>query len=104
MLFCRVIDSYVEIVPISVVPLRLNYFGVRRATMASSSFGPYHGMWRSDTASKRIAVTTTSVAMICAVGLGVLTPQPANYHHYGTVFFVTHNSSMILDNYMAITN
>jgi hypothetical protein len=86
-LFCCVIDSYIEIVPISAVPLRLNYFGVRRATMASSSFGPYHGLWRCDTASKRIAVTTTYAAMICAVGLGVLMPQPANYHHCGTVFF-----------------
>ena len=87
MLFCRVIDSNVEILPISVVPSRLSYFGVQRATMASSGFGPYHDLWRSDTASKRIAVTTTSVEMICVVGLGVLTPQPANYHHYGTVFF-----------------
>jgi hypothetical protein len=81
------IDSYVEILLISVVPLRLNYFGVRRATMASSGFGPYHGLWRGNTPSKRINITTTSVAMICAVGLGVLTPQPENYHQYGTVFF-----------------
>ena len=87
MLFCRVIDSYVEIVPISVVPSRLNYFGVRSAPMASSGFGPYHGLSSGNTPSKRNDVTTTSVAMICAVGLGVLAPQPANYHHYGTVFF-----------------
>jgi TRAP-type uncharacterized transport system fused permease subunit len=86
-LFFRVIISYVEIVPISVVPLRLNYFGVWLATMALSSFDPYHGLWRGDAPSKRIAVTTKSVAMICAAGLGVLTPQPANCYHYCTAFF-----------------
>jgi hypothetical protein len=47
----------------------------------------YHGLRRSDATSKHINVTTTSVAMIYALGLVVITPQPTKYHHYGTAFF-----------------
>jgi hypothetical protein len=55
--------------------------------MATSGGGLYHGLQRSDTPSKHIAVTTTYMVMICALGLIVIVPLPAKYHHYGTAFF-----------------
>jgi hypothetical protein len=56
------------------------------------------------TAMLQVSITTTSVEMICALGLVVITPQPAKYHHYGTAFFRDFFCSMIIDNYMAISN
>jgi hypothetical protein len=54
--------------------LHRNYFGFRRATMMSSGVGPYYGLWRSNAPSKHINVTTTSLEMISALGLVVITP------------------------------
>jgi hypothetical protein len=49
--------------------------GVGLYTMAGGSATPQ---------SKHIAVTTTSMEMICgALGLVVIMPQPANYYRYG---------------------
>jgi hypothetical protein len=62
-------------------------FGFRRATMATSGVGLYHGLWVSNTPSKHINVTTTYMEMIYALGLIVIMTQPAKYHHYGTLFF-----------------
>jgi hypothetical protein len=55
--------------------------------MAAGGFCKSLGLWRSDAPSKHIAVTTTSVVMIGALGLVVVGPQRANYYHYGAVFF-----------------
>ncbi len=38
-------------------------------TMARSGFGPYHGLLRDDTQSKRIGIITTPWAMTDALGL-----------------------------------
>jgi hypothetical protein len=71
------------------VTSRKNYFDFRRATMAMSGVGLYHGLWVSVTPSKHNNVTTTYMKMIFALGLIVIMTQPAKYHHYGTSFFVT---------------
>jgi hypothetical protein len=47
----------------------------------------YHGLRRSDNPSKHIAVTTTYMVMTCALGLIVIVPEPAKYHHYCAAFF-----------------
>jgi hypothetical protein len=67
--------------------VRKNLFLFFAATMAWSSFGPYHGLWRKNTPSKHIVVTSTSGGMMRALGLGILTPQPKLYHAYGTAMF-----------------
>ena len=73
------------------------------STMASSHFDPYHGLWPGGTPSKHIDVTTTSVEMICALGLGIIASQPVKYYHYSTELFCDFFSSMVLCNYMTIT-
>ncbi len=40
------------------------------STMASSGFGPYHGLWRADAPSKHIDITPTSGAITHVLGLG----------------------------------
>jgi hypothetical protein len=82
-----VINSYVEIVPICVVPSRLYYFGFLRATMVAGGFCKSLGLWRSYVPAEGIAVTGTSGVMIPPLGLGVGASQPAKYYHYGTEFF-----------------
>jgi len=72
--------------------------------MRRSGVGLYHGLQRSDTPSKHIVVITTYMVMICALGLIVIVPLPAKYHHYGAAFFRDFFNSMILDNYRAMTN
>ncbi len=54
------------------------------ATMTSSGFGPYHGMWREYAQTKCIGAILR--AMMIALGLGVITPQPKLYHAYSRVF------------------
>jgi hypothetical protein len=58
-------------------------FSFFAATMASSGFGPYHGMWREYAQTKCIVAILTPWAMTIALGLGVTTPQPELYHAYG---------------------
>jgi hypothetical protein len=76
--------------------------------MALSSFGPYHDLWHKDIPSKCIDITPTPTlgAMMHALGLGVLTPQPEIYHTYGTVIFCgnffAHNIEMIVTNKMIL--
>ena len=48
--------------------------------LASSGFGPYHGMWHEYDQTKCIWAIPTPWAMMIALGLGVLTPQPELYH------------------------
>ena len=55
--------------------------------MASSGFGPYHSMRREDTLSKWIGAIPTPWAMVFALGLGVLMPQPELYHTHMVEFF-----------------
>ena len=85
--------SYVQ----SYVTLAQKLFWFRRATMATERVGLYYGLRRSNTPSKHIAVTTTYMEMICALGLVVIMPQPTKYHHFGTSFFRDFLNSMILD-------
>jgi hypothetical protein len=54
--------------------------------MASSDFGPYHGMWHEYAQTKCIGAILTSWAMTIALGLGIIMPQPELYHAYGRVF------------------
>ena len=54
-------------------------------TMAWSGFGPYHGMWCEYAQTKCICAIFTPWAMMNALGLGVITPQPELYHAYGRV-------------------
>ncbi len=74
--------------------------------MAFSGFGPHHGLWHKDTPTKRIDIIPTSEAMMHALGLSVLTPQPELYRVYGTAifhdFFFAHNIKMILENDMIL--
>jgi hypothetical protein len=54
------------------------------ATMALSGFGPHHGPWHKDTpTNKSMDITPTLGAMMHELGLGILTPQPKQYHAYG---------------------
>jgi hypothetical protein len=46
-------------------------------------------MWHEDAPSKWIGAIPTPWAMMFALGLGVLTPQPEIYHAYGRV--ILHN-------------
>jgi hypothetical protein len=52
-----------------------------------SGVGLYHGLRRSNTPSKHIAVITTYMVMICALGLIAIVPETAKYHHYGKAVF-----------------
>ncbi len=61
-------------------------FSFFAATMASSSFGPYHDKWREYAQTKCICAILTPWAMTFALGLGVITPQPELYHAYGRFF------------------
>jgi hypothetical protein len=79
------------------VALAKNYFGFDVPPWRRSGVGLYHGLRRSNTPSKHIAVTTTYMEMICALGLVVIMPQPTKYHHFGTSFFRDFLNSMILD-------
>jgi hypothetical protein len=95
------------IVPGSKTLLEQKLFWFVATTMASSGFGPYHGLWRKDTPTKRIDITTpTSGAMMHALGLGVLAPQPKIYHTYSTAifcdFFFAHDIKMIVNNNMIL--
>jgi hypothetical protein len=56
-------------------------------TMASSGFGPNHGLWHKDTPTKHIDITPTSGVMTHALGVGILAPQPKIYHTYSTAIF-----------------
>ncbi len=49
--------SYVESYQEKSSLLRKNFFSFFAATMARSGFGPYHGLWRKYSPSKRIVVT-----------------------------------------------
>jgi hypothetical protein len=53
------------------------------AIMAWSGFGPYHSMWCECAQTKCIGAILTPWAMMIALGLGVITPQPELYHAYG---------------------
>jgi len=53
------------------------------ATMASSGFGPYHGMWHEYIQTKCIGTILTPWVMTIVLGLGVTTPQHELYHAYG---------------------
>jgi hypothetical protein len=57
-------------------------FSLFAATMAWSGFGPYHGMWHEYVQTKCIGVIPTPWAMMIALGLGVIMPQPVLYHAY----------------------
>jgi hypothetical protein len=74
--------------------------------MVSSGFGSYHGLWPKDTPTKCIDITPTLGAMMRALGLGVLAPQPEIYHAYGTAIFcdfiLAHNINIIVNNNMII--
>jgi hypothetical protein len=90
MYFCMCRYFYLilrTIVPGSKTPLVQKLFWFVTATMALSSFGPYHGLWHKDAPSKHIDITPTLGAMQNALGLGVLMPQPKLYHTYGTAGF-----------------
>ena len=50
--------------------------------MACSGFCPYYGMWREYAQTKYIGVIPTPWAMMIALSLGVITPQPELYHAY----------------------
>ena len=53
------------------------------ATMVWSGVGPYHGMWCECAQAKCICAILTPWAMMIALGLGVITPQPGLYQAYG---------------------
>ena len=55
--------------------------------MASSVFGPYHGVLHEYAHTKCIGLILTQWVMMIALGLGVITPQPKLYHTHGIVFF-----------------
>ena len=68
-------------------PSRRNYFGFRRANMASSGVGLYHGLWWSyalDPADRRDPDTMGDAA-ICWVN-GIRPPQPEKIDADGTTF------------------
>ena len=58
-------------------------FSLFAATMVWSGFGPYHGIWHEYAQTKCIGAILTPWAMMIALGLGVITPQPELYHAYG---------------------
>jgi hypothetical protein len=51
--------------------------------MVWSGVGPYHGMWCECAQAKCIGAILTPWAMMIALGLGVITPQPVLYQAYG---------------------
>ena len=50
-------------------------FDMFGSTMASSGFGPYHGMSLEDDQTKRVGVITTPCVMTYALGLVQFPPQ-----------------------------
>ena len=74
--------SYVHSYQVQKTCLRINYFRYSAATMACSGFCPYYGMWREYAQTKCIGVIPTPWAMMIALSLGVITPQPELYHAY----------------------
>ncbi len=94
------------ILPGSKNPLAQKLFWFVAPAMASSGFGPYHGLWHNDAPSKRVVITPTSGRMMRAFVLVVFTPQPGLYHAYGTaifhdVFFM-HKINLIVNNNMIL--
>ena len=53
------------------------------ATMASSGFDPYHGMWREYAQTKCIGAILTLWVMTNVLGLVVITPHCELYYAYG---------------------
>jgi hypothetical protein len=65
-----------RIVPGKKKPVTQKLFSLFAATMARSGFCPYHGLCCEDSPTKHIGVIPTPWTKICALGLGVLVPQP----------------------------
>jgi hypothetical protein len=67
--------SYVHSYQVRNTLLRINYLTCLVSTMASSGFGPYHGMWLEDAQTKCIGVIPTPWVMTHALGLVSFHPQ-----------------------------
>ena len=67
--------SYVYSYQVRNTLLRINYLTCLVSTMASSGFGPYHGMSLKDAQTKCVGVIPTPCAMTHALGLVLFPPQ-----------------------------
>ena len=67
--------SYVHSYQVRNTLLRINYLTCLVSTMASSGFGPYHGMSLDDAQTKCVGVIPTPCAMTHALGLVQFPPQ-----------------------------
>jgi hypothetical protein len=67
--------SYVYSYQVRNTLLRINYLTYLVSTMASSGFGPYHGMSLDDAQTKCVGVIPTPCAMTHALGLVQFPPQ-----------------------------
>jgi len=67
--------SYVHSYQVRNTLLRINYLTCLVSTMASSGFGPYHGMLLEDAQTKCVIVIPTPWLMTHALGLVQFPPQ-----------------------------
>ena len=67
--------SYIYLYQVRNTLLRINYLTCLVSTMASSGFGPYHGMSLEDAQTKCVGVIPTPWSMTHALGLVQFPPQ-----------------------------